>query len=175
MDHANDKLLYAQSKLENSLQREIYLMRELLGSLQQESELLQHHQARALLDLMNQRQVLLDKLLAVRILREEHVIDLGRLLGITQLGGQGESPLFLSALLGDVLDGCGLLGLRDQLLALMEKAGDMSILNQKLLDQGVIPQDAWKKISQVQVQRPVKRLTTRSTTALATLPEQNPS
>lgn len=173
MDRANDKLLYAQSKLEHSLQREVDLMRDFLASLEEERLLLHDRKAKALRDLMVQRQVLLDKLLAVRILREEHVTELGRLLGISQMEGQGESPLFLSALLEEeALDGCTLLALRDQLLALMEKVGELLVFNESLLEKNPISQEAWKEAPKVQIQRAVKRSITRSSTALATLPEQ---
>lgn len=129
LPESSDRWDHLHEELKMTLQKEIFLMRELLANLHQEELSLMLQDNGTYRQLMSQRSDMVEKLSRLRIFRTKTTQQIFALLGKKTTGSDFE------LIFPDTKEiSCELLNLRDQLMALTERMNRQQTRNQHLTD-----------------------------------------
>ncbi|SCA62598.1 hypothetical protein SCG7109_AB_00550 [Chlamydiales bacterium SCGC AG-110-M15] len=125
-----------QGDLKHYMQREVEVLRDILGSIQQERQCILMNDTEALKSITSQRDQQIERLAEVRELRIVSVKNLAQSMGLKVSANEKYgSPEELSQLLNDESsDSCEILSLRDTTIVLLNKINDHTASNNYLLE-----------------------------------------
>ena len=131
-----DTISNAQNKLEVLMRREISILRELLGNMQEEQNALVSNDVEGLKNIMDTRHPLMDLMLQVRQQRLDVFNILAELRDIPIASFEHSSAGLESSLLWDCIgdECCEIISLKEQIIALLEKIQIQSNQNNYLIE-----------------------------------------